>query len=170
MTERYLDLLDELDVPATFFLIGNRACNHPALIRDYVRRGHQIAGHGYDHARFSRLGRRALLDQCARTELALGGQLSGRAWVRPPHGTLDATSLLNLVASGRTVAMWSLDSLDYESTDPAEIAERCAAATAGEVLLFHEGQQWTLDALPSIVAALRAAGLECVTMHDLFAT
>jgi peptidoglycan/xylan/chitin deacetylase (PgdA/CDA1 family) len=42
--------------------------------------------------------------------------------------------------------------------------------TAGDVVLFHEGQQWTLDALPRIVADLHAAGLECVTMHDLFAT
>jgi peptidoglycan-N-acetylglucosamine deacetylase len=169
MTGDYLDLLDRLGVPATFFLIGNRAGNHPDMVREYVRRGHQIAGHGFDHKRFTKLTRHALLDQCARTDLLLGGQMTGRSWVRPPHGTLDASSLLNLVASGRTVAMWSLDSRDYESTDPTEIAERCASTTAGEVLLFHEGQQWTLDALPMIVGALRAAGLECVTMHDLFA-
>jgi peptidoglycan-N-acetylglucosamine deacetylase len=170
MTARYLDVMDELGVPGTFFLLGDRAVNHPDLVRAYVRRGHQIAGHGFDHKRFTKLGRRALLDQCDRTDLALGGQLSGRSWVRPPHGALDPTSLLNLLSSGRTVAMWSLDSLDYESTDGEEIAARCASATAGEVLLFHEGQQWTLDALPIIVRTLRDAGLECVTMHDLFAT
>ena len=39
----------------------------------------------------------------------------------------------------------------------------------GEVLLFHEGQRWTLEALPRIVGNLRAAGYECVTMADLFA-
>lgn len=170
MTERYLDLLDELGVPATFFLIGGRAANHPHLVRDYLRRGHQIAGHGFDHKRFTKLNRRQLLDQCARTDDALGGQLSGRPWVRPPHGTLDATSLVNLVASGHTVAMWSFDSYDYSTTDPAQLVEHCASITAGEVVLFHEGQQWTLDALPRIVANLHAAGLECVTMHDLFAS
>ena len=170
LTGQYLDLLDELGVPATFFLIGNRAANHPGLVRDYLRRGHQIAGHGFDHARFPTLGRRALLDQCTRTDAVLTGQLTGRPWVRPPHGTLDATSLLHLVTSGRTVAMWSLDSLDYSTTSADEIAARCATATAGEVLLLHEGQQWTLDALPRIVEAMRAAGLECVTMHDLFAS
>ena len=40
-----------------------------------------IAGHGFDHARFTTLGRRALLDQCAQTDTALGGQLSGKPWV-----------------------------------------------------------------------------------------
>jgi peptidoglycan/xylan/chitin deacetylase (PgdA/CDA1 family) len=169
MTERYLDLLDDLGIPATFFLIGGRAASRPEQVRDYLRRGHQIAGHGFDHKRFNKLSRRDLLEQCARTDHALGGQLHGRPWVRPPHGTLDATSLVNLVASGYTVAMWSLDSCDYNTTDPAQLVEQCAGITAGEVVLFHEGQQWTLDALPRIVANLHAAGLECVTMHDLFA-
>jgi peptidoglycan-N-acetylglucosamine deacetylase len=170
MTEQYLDLLDDLGVPATFFLIGGRAANHPELVREYLRRGHQIAGHGFDHKRFNKLSRRALLEQCAKTENVLGGQLSGRPWVRPPHGSLDASSLVNLVASGYTVAMWSIDSFDYSTTDPAQLVEHCAGITAGDVVLFHEGQQWTLDALPHIVATLQSAGLECVTMHDLFAS
>ena len=170
LSERYLDVLDDLGVPATFFLIGARAANHPELVREYLRRGHQVAGHGFDHMRFTRLSRRALLEQCAKTDEALGGQLNGRPWVRPPHGSLDATSLVNLVASGYTIAMWSLDSRDYDTTDPAQVAEQCAGITAGEVVLFHEGQEWTLEALPRIVAGLHAAGLECVTMHDLFAS
>jgi peptidoglycan/xylan/chitin deacetylase (PgdA/CDA1 family) len=170
MTEAYLDLLDQLGVPATFFLLGARAASRPDLVREYRRRGHQIAGHGFDHQRFSKLGRRDLLDQCARTEAALGGQLNGRPWVRPPHGSLDATSLFHLVTTGYTVAMWSLDSRDYNTTQAAEIVQECEPLSAGDVVLFHEGQQWTLDALPSIVAKIQAAGLECVTMHDLFAT
>jgi peptidoglycan/xylan/chitin deacetylase (PgdA/CDA1 family) len=170
MTEAYLDLLDQLGVPATFFLLGARAASRPDLVREYRRRGHQIAGHGFDHQRFNKLGRRDLLDQCARTEASLGGQLNGRPWVRPPHGSLDATSLFHLVTTGYTVAMWSLDSRDYNTTQAAEVVQECESISAGDVVLFHEGQQWTLDALPSIVAKVQAAGLECVTMHDLFAT
>jgi peptidoglycan-N-acetylglucosamine deacetylase len=170
LTERYLDRLDELGVPATFFLIGGHAASRPDLVREYLRRGHQVAGHGFDHTRFSKLSRRALLEQCSRTDSALGGQLSGRPWVRPPHGSLDAGSLVNLVTAGYTVAMWSLDSYDYNTADPAEIVHNCRGTTAGDVLLFHEGQQRTLDALPDIVASIHASGLECVTMHDLFAS
>ena len=170
LTERYLDVLDELGVPATFFILGEHASSRPDMVREYRRRGHQVAGHGYDHTRFNKLGRRDLLDQCARTEAALGGQFSGRPWVRPPHGSLDPTSLLHLVTAGYTIAMWSLDSCDYGTTDADEVIRNCSSITAGEVVLFHEGQQWTLDALPRIVANLQTAGLECVTMHDLFAT
>ncbi len=171
MTHKYLELLDELGVPATFFLVGRFADQHPEVVRDYVRRGHQVAGHGYDHTRFSKLSRRALLDQCERTEQALNGQVTGRPWVRPPHGSLDPGSMLTLLTAGYTVAMWSLDSCDYHDKDPGSLAERCSPAKVrpGEVILFHEQQQWTLDALPTIVAELDDAGYECVTMYDLFA-
>jgi peptidoglycan/xylan/chitin deacetylase (PgdA/CDA1 family) len=91
--------------------------------------------------------------------------------VRPPHGTLDPSSLVAIRTSGYLVALWSIDSCDYEVRDPQQLADACSPerVSAGDVLLFHEGQQWTLDALPRIVEALHAAGLECVTMHDLFA-
>ena len=69
------------------------------------------------------------------------------------------------------IALWSVDSEDYGERDPGKIAERCSPPKVvdGDVLLFHEGQQWTLNALPRIVTALHSAGFECVTMHDLFA-
>ncbi len=171
LTEHYLDVLDDLGVPATFFLVGENAAARPDAVREYIRRGHQIAGHGYDHTRFTKLDRRALIDQCTRTEHALGGQASGRPWIRPPHGSLGTTSVLSLLATGYTVALWSVDSCDYGDRDVDVLAERCSPPNVGggDVLLFHEGQQWTLNAIPRIVTALRAAGLECVTMHDLFA-
>ena len=171
LTPRYLELLDDLGIPATFFLVGERAAPRPEVVREYLRRGHQVAGHGYDHTRFTKLSRRELVDQCARTDTAIGGQITGRSWVRPPHGSIDAPSLLALRTAGYIVALWSIDSCDYSEHDPARIAERCSPrqVAAGDVLLFHEGQEWTLEALPRIVAGLHGAGLECVTMHDLFA-
>ncbi len=171
LTSAYLDTLDNLGVPATFFLLGENAERHPALVREYLRRGHQVASHGYDHRRFTDLSRGELLDQCARTELAIGGQ-SGRPWVRPPHGSLDATSIVSLLAARYALAMWSLDSLDHRERDVETIAATCAPdqVRGGDVLLFHEGQQWTLNALPRIVSGLHGAGYELVTMRDLFAS
>src|SRR5215467_10434632 len=46
-----LDLLDELDATATFFLLGMTVVNHPDLVGEIVRRGHEPASHGYAHAR-----------------------------------------------------------------------------------------------------------------------
>ncbi|MGL4312877.1 MAG: XrtA system polysaccharide deacetylase [Sphingomonas sp.] len=46
-----LDLFAETGVKATFFTLGWVAARHPALIRRIVDAGHEIASHGWDHAR-----------------------------------------------------------------------------------------------------------------------
>ena len=170
MTIELLDLLDQLDVPATFFVVGDRAEKYPELISEYVRRGHQVAGHGYDHQRFTALSISALDAQLRRTELAIGLQRTLHPWVRPPYGALGAASLAQLAGTGRVIAMWSFDSEDYTRRDPAELIARCTptAIGAGDVVLFHEEQAWTNAALPSIVEQLRNVGFEFATMADLF--
>ncbi len=50
-TRAVLDLFDEVDVKATFFTLGWVAEREPALIRDIVARGHELASHGYDHTK-----------------------------------------------------------------------------------------------------------------------
>jgi len=50
-TLRLLDLLDELDAQATFFLLGMTVANHRELVAEIVRRGHEPASHGYAHVR-----------------------------------------------------------------------------------------------------------------------
>jgi polysaccharide deacetylase family protein (PEP-CTERM system associated) len=46
-----LDLLDEIDATATFFLLGMTVANYPELTRELVVRGHEAASHGFAHLR-----------------------------------------------------------------------------------------------------------------------
>jgi peptidoglycan/xylan/chitin deacetylase (PgdA/CDA1 family) len=46
-----LDVLDELDARATFFLLGMTVANHRDVVAEIARRGHEPACHGYTHAR-----------------------------------------------------------------------------------------------------------------------
>ncbi|MDF2693582.1 MAG: Peptidoglycan N-acetylglucosamine deacetylase [Labilithrix sp.] len=168
-TLNYLDLLDELGVRATFFLVGNASARKPELVREYIRRGHQIGGHGYNHDSFTHLRPAALVEQVERTNAVLGPQPTKRPWVRPPYGHVDALVLARLIAHGNMIALWSFDSHDYRVKDADALVARCAPEniSPGDVLLLHEGQQWTLDALPRIVAQLRGAGYQLVTMAEL---
>ncbi len=43
--------LDEVDVRATFFVMGATAERHPWVLQDVVARGHEVACHGYEHRR-----------------------------------------------------------------------------------------------------------------------
>ena len=44
-----LDLLDELDVKATFFLLGMTVRRYPDVVAEIVARGHEPASHGFAH-------------------------------------------------------------------------------------------------------------------------
>lgn len=49
--DRIIDLFAKADVKGTFFTLGWVAKRHPAMIRRIAEAGHEIASHGYDHAR-----------------------------------------------------------------------------------------------------------------------
>lgn len=48
-TQKVLDLLDEYDLKATFFVLGWVAERYPDIVRAIIGRGHEVASHGYDH-------------------------------------------------------------------------------------------------------------------------
>ncbi len=57
--DRILDLFAEADVSATFFTLGWVAKRHPKLIRRIADAGHEVASHGYDHARVFNFDRKS---------------------------------------------------------------------------------------------------------------
>jgi polysaccharide deacetylase family protein (PEP-CTERM system associated) len=54
-THRVLDLMDECRARGTFFVLSWIAERHPALVREIVQRGHEVASHGSDHRRVTQL-------------------------------------------------------------------------------------------------------------------
>jgi polysaccharide deacetylase family protein (PEP-CTERM system associated) len=48
-THRLLDMLDEAEIRATFFVLGNVADAYPELVREVARRGHEIGSHTHSH-------------------------------------------------------------------------------------------------------------------------
>ncbi len=52
-----LDMLDEKNTKATFFILGWIAEKHPLLIKDIYKAGHEIACHGYEHEIISKLSK-----------------------------------------------------------------------------------------------------------------
>ncbi|MGN0156218.1 MAG: polysaccharide deacetylase family protein [Lachnospiraceae bacterium] len=48
-TEKILEILDEYDVKATFFVTGEEAKSHPERYREIVERGHTLGMHSYSH-------------------------------------------------------------------------------------------------------------------------
>lgn len=54
-TRRVLDLLDDHGAGGTFFTLGWVADRQPALVREIVERGHEVASHGWGHEKVTDL-------------------------------------------------------------------------------------------------------------------
>jgi len=171
LTPAYLDILAQLDVRATFFLVGKLCERHPELVAAIAARGHQLAGHGYTHRRFTALSQAELADELERTRRLLPPGDGLVELVRPPFGAVSLTALAACRRHGFTAVLWSLNSGDWRSHDAGQIERNMAeqAAAPGEIVLLHEGQSWTMKALPAIVGGLRQAGHELVTVGELLA-
>jgi len=169
MTPRYIELLDRLGLRATFFLIGYNCELRPDLVRSLVAAGHEVASHGYSHRSFPSLNPRELVEELIRSSDALPPSATPRPLVRPPRGHMNLSSLLRVAAAGYTTLLWSLDSDDCRTTDPREVEARVDPKHlgAGDIVLMHEGQQWTLDALPALVTRLRDHGFDFATVGEL---
>ena len=62
-----LDLLDELNVKATFFVVARLVVERGQLAREIVDRGHELASHGYSHGRLDRMPLERALDDIAKS-------------------------------------------------------------------------------------------------------
>lgn len=54
-TPQILDILKREHVPATFFVIGEKAIGHPELLRRMVAEGHTLGNHSYTHPDMSKV-------------------------------------------------------------------------------------------------------------------
>jgi peptidoglycan/xylan/chitin deacetylase (PgdA/CDA1 family) len=169
LTREYLKVLAAFKARATFFVVGELCAARPDLVSAIAEGGHELAGHGYTHRRFPSLRTDVLRDELLRTE-ALLPRTAGRRLVRPPYGALSVRSLVTCARAGFTTALWSHESEDWRIKSADDV---CAGfgdrpeLEPGAVLLLHEGQPWTVGALPMLLSQWSEAGHDLVTMGEL---
>ncbi|MHC3474849.1 polysaccharide deacetylase family protein [Streptomyces sp. 7R007] len=169
-TPRFLDALDDLGVRATFFVLGESAVRYPGLIRETVRRGHEIAVHGWVHDRPWLPAPTRDARHLSRAAGALH-DLTGRRpeWYRPPYGILTAGRWTAARRAGLRPVLWTAWGRDWtHRATPASVRSLVAADLRdGGTVLLHDSDRtaapkcWraALGALPEIVNGCREAGL-----------
>lgn len=161
-----LDGLELREVPATFFLVGNRIPGNEDLVRRMAAQGHQIGIHTYDHVSLQGLSRRDFDLQVGKTR-ALITNLAGEGnyWLRPPYGQIDRAAES---WCGGPVVLWSVDPEDWKDDD----VERIVAAVVehvsdGDIILMHDLFPSSEQAALRVVDALLAKGYCFVTVEQL---
>jgi Predicted xylanase/chitin deacetylase len=167
ITPQVLDILAQNRIPATFFLVGQRAEGSPELVRMIVSRGHEIGVHTYHHCHAYGMfihkskstilqGKRVLEELCQR-------QIS---WFRPPWGALNLFQYLEARYLKLGVVLWTANAIDWDSrTTPAQIVERLVQKLSpGCIIVIHDAggdpgaPQNMLKALPEIIRECQNKG------------
>ena len=167
VTPQVLDVLKSQNARATFFVRGDRASSSPAILRRIVDEGHLLGHHSWSHTEPHQTSASRLLEEVRRTREWLHGQFGADfTWFRPPHGKVTASKALGLWAAGLTVALWNVDPGDVFRSHPRELIDWFTAnpPRSGDVVLLHDTSLVTLEALPELIAMIRAAGLELTTL------
>ncbi|GAA1805644.1 hypothetical protein GCM10009682_29360 [Luedemannella flava] len=78
---------------------------------------------------------------------------------RPPYGSPSATLKAVEQEYGLTEVLRDVDTRDWSGVTTDAIVQTAATATAGQVILMHDGYQTTINAVPQMVAGLTSRGL-----------
>jgi peptidoglycan-N-acetylglucosamine deacetylase len=173
-TPAVLEGLAAAGVQATFFLVGEQVQREPALAREIVAAGHEVALHCHRHRNLLRLTPWQVRDDILRA-LALIEDATERSpnSYRPPYGVLNAAALAFARGRGWRTLLWSHWGRDWaRDATPASITALCTAgAGEGSVLLLHDADDYsaagswqrTAAALPLIIETLGERGLRAVS-------
>src|SRR5512135_2774483 len=175
VTRRVLDLLDAAGVKASFFCIGWRARENPALCREIVARGHRVENHGDSHSSaFSAFGPGRMKADIATAQATLA-DITGQAprFFRPTAGLRNPFLDPVLAALDLRLAAWTRRGYDTRQGGPDVVLGRLTRGLGpGDILLLHDGhaarapdgQPVILAVLPRLLRALAEQELKPVTL------
>jgi peptidoglycan/xylan/chitin deacetylase (PgdA/CDA1 family) len=165
-TDRYLDVLREKDVPATFFEIGQEMPGREATMRRILAEGDEIGDHTMNHVEYPGYGQ--IAGAAARIKAYTGFQ---PCLFRPPGGAQNSTVIATAGSLGLKTVTWDVDPRDWSLPGTAEIYSNIVDnAKPGSIILMHDGggpRDETLAALPEIIDTLRARGYGFETVSAL---
>jgi peptidoglycan-N-acetylglucosamine deacetylase len=136
-TPRLLDILKRHGSRATFFMLGERAEQHPDLVRRIAESGHAVGNHSWDHPTFPCIRgseRRKQIRACERALAPYGQKL-----LRLPYGHQNVASSIDAFWLGYDVVTWSVHVWDWCETNSLQMASELEKRVrSGSVILLHD--------------------------------
>ncbi len=170
MTDRILDILKEKNVPATFFCIGSRVDENADLVKRIDSEGHLVANHTYYHRKsFPVQGLAGIAGELTKTDQSIEKLIEKKpAYFRPPFGITNPIVAGGVLYSKHTVIGWNVRSLDTVIKNRKGLWKRITQnLSAGDIVLFHDYVELTVEILPEYIDHIRKSGLKIVRLDAL---
>ena len=176
-TQELVAVLEEKQVKATFFVVGNNASKYPEVVRQIAGQGHEVALHAGEHRDFLKLNSSELAGNISSGKKVLE-ELIGKPvkYMRPPHGFRDWAVMEATTDAGLKLVNWSVIPRDWTNPGAQVIADRvCKDVFPGAIVLLHDGdapsqtasREQTVEATAIIIDELRKQGYNLVTVSQM---
>ncbi len=168
-TDGILKILDENEVKASFFFVGDFAEKYPETVKKISNAGHDVCNHSMRHSDPVKQSAEEIYtdaQSCSELLFSLTGRMP--EYYRAPSGSYDNKTVDAAKSLGMTAVQWDNDSVDWKEISANDIVKRVVKKLSpGGIVLFHLGRENTLDALPEIIAIIREQDYEIVPLSEL---
>ncbi|MDD5464442.1 MAG: polysaccharide deacetylase family protein [Candidatus Moranbacteria bacterium] len=173
-TDQVLKILNDADIKATFFAIGQNLEKYPEEGKAIAESGNEIGNHSYSHQRMILKTPGFIKSEIEKTDALIRETgYSGEITFRPPNGKKLLALPWYLKTHDRKTIMWDIEPESYPEVAKSSesIAQYVIKNTKpGSIILLHplaDSAQKTRDALPEIIATLQNEGYKFVTVSEL---
>jgi peptidoglycan/xylan/chitin deacetylase (PgdA/CDA1 family) len=176
VTPLLLDLLERYRLTAVFFVTGKNTERYPELVREILRRGHDVGNHSYRHDPLLMLRSRArLADEIGRAQDLLAPFGIRPLAFRPPVGVTNPRLPGILNELGMECVTFSCRACDFGNRRIGGLARTILGnAHPGAIVLLHDVSprdsgriaEW-LAGVEEIIRGLGEKGYEIVPLSDL---
>jgi len=134
VTPLVLDLLDEYNIKATFFCVGENVEKYPEVYNEVLKRGHRTGNHTYNHLKGASVSTDEYVANVEKASLRIESNL-----FRPPYGRIKKKQKKALKA-GYEIIMWDVITHDYNSSlSPQTIMQNIRRYSRnGSLVVFHD--------------------------------
>lgn len=171
-----LAILRQNNIHATFFEVGEMMAKSPELVRQVLADGNEIGNHTMTHPRLVNLTTAQIkgqILQCQQTFTAITGKKM--YLFRPPGFREDPAIVKQIKALGYITVGYSTAAHDFivkgdfSKPDPNKlIASVMERLKPGGIILLHDAPG-TAEALPGLIAQVKARGFKIVMASELLA-
>jgi peptidoglycan/xylan/chitin deacetylase (PgdA/CDA1 family) len=170
ITPLVLDILEEFNVPASFFVIGQNINESSARhMNRALALGCEIQNHSFTHSAMTQLSIDQVKDEIKRTDELIEQYTGKHAWLfRPPF--IDQNQAMHDAVAHTFIS--GINCLDWEPDRTAQMRfeDVVSKVKDGDIILLHDfpGNINTVDALRLIIPELKKQGYNFVTVSQLF--
>lgn len=169
ITPKVLAILNDFNVKATFFCIGNQIEKNRELVKEIDSNGHLIGNHSYSHEFWFDLYPANKMQEDIRKTNGLIFETIGKKTklFRPPYGVTNPSLKRAIKKLGFNTIGWSIRSLDTVKKSEKTISLVKKRLSSGDIILFHDNREQIIETLKAFFTYAKTEGYKIVPLDEL---